>query len=352
MVGIRMTETLNPFDRNAFRTALGRFPTGVTVVTTRGPKGEPVGLTANSFNSVSLDPPLVLWSLAKSALVLPIFNAAPYYAVNVLAANQIGVSRQFASRAQDRFAGIDWTPGLGEAPLIAGCAACFECRNLFRYEGGDHLIFLGQVERFSDAEHPALAYHASDYMVTAHHPERLARPGGERFIDDDLQHLLARASHHAGVPFASQLKRAGIAAAEWRILAALSEGTGLSVSRLARIVLVKQPTLTKLVDRMVLRGLVERAPSGADRRQVLVRATRKGRASAGQLLRRARVHESQILAGYGYGEVVLLKAALRGLIARLGDGERALPPTAASKGVPHPARKPARAKKTAKQHRI
>lgn len=342
-----MPDTLVPFDRRAFRTALGRFPTGVTVVTTHGPKGEPIGLTANSFNSVSLDPPLVLWSLAKSAQVLPIFEASAYYAVNVLAADQIGVSRQFASRAQDRFAGIDWTPGLGSAPLIEGCAARFECRNLERYQGGDHLIFLGQVERFSDAARPALAYHASDYMVTAHHPERLALPEGERFIDDDLQHLLARASHHAGGSFAAHLKHIGIAAAEWRILAALAEVTGLSVSRLARLVLVQQPTLTKLVDRMVLRGLVARGPSGADRRQVLVHATRKGRASARQLLRRARAHESSILAGYGYGEVVLLKAALRGLIARLGDDARATEANQAG-----PVRKTARVKKTAKVRRI
>lgn len=330
-----MTEPLPPFDRRAFRTALGRFPTGVTVVTARGPKGRPIGLTANSFNSVSLEPPLVLWSLAKAAIVRSIFEGADYYAVNVLAADQIGVSRQFASRSQDRFQGIDWRPGMGGAPLIAGSAAHFECRNLYRYEGGDHLIFVGEVERFADAERPALAYHASDYMVTAHHPESLALPGGERFVDDDLQHLLARASHSASDPFAGPLKRAGVAAAQWRVLAALADGAPVPVSRLARTVLMKQPTLTKLVDRMVLRGLVERRASAADRREVLVAATGSGRAVWRRLSRASRRHESDMLAGYGYGEVARLKASLRDLIARLGDGPRA--PMA--RELPRPKRK-------------
>ncbi|HUC60988.1 MAG TPA: flavin reductase [Alphaproteobacteria bacterium] len=321
-----MTEPRPPIDRSTFRTALGRFPTGVTVVTALSPKGAPVGLTANSFNSVSLDPPLVLWSLAKAAQLRTIFEAAPYYAINVLAADQIGVSRQFASRAHDRFEGIAWRPGLGGAPLIAGSAAQFECRNLRRYEGGDHLIFVGEVERFADLERPALAYHASDYMVTAHHPERLALSAGERFLDDDVQHLLARASHHASGPFAGPLKRARVAAAEWRVLAALADQGRLPITRLARLVLMKQPTLTKLVDRMARRGLVERKASAGDRRAVLVAATPAGRTLARKLARAARRHEADLLAGYGYGEVASLKAALRGLISRLGDGPRAEKP--------------------------
>src|SRR5208282_4460677 len=108
------------FDRRAFRNALGRFPTGVTVVTTLTPDGSPIGLTANSFSSVSLDPPMVLWSLAKSASTLPIFLNAPHYAINVLAADQIALSRQFASVRGDRFKGVKCRLGLGGAPRRRG----------------------------------------------------------------------------------------------------------------------------------------------------------------------------------------------------------------------------------------
>src|ERR1700688_4310196 len=154
-----MSESKPSIDKRAFRTALGRFPTGVTVVTALGPGGRRIGLTANSFSSVSLDPPLVLWSLAKAARSLAFFVKAPHYAINVLAADQIGLSRQFADSREDRFADVVCRRGLGGVPLIEGCAAWFECHNVAQYEGGDHVILLGRVERFADADRTALAFH-------------------------------------------------------------------------------------------------------------------------------------------------------------------------------------------------
>lgn len=317
-----MDETESLFDMRAFRAALGRFPTGVTVVTTVGPGGEPIGLTASSFNSVSLEPPLVLWSLAKSAASLPIFLKAPHFAVNVLAADQIGLSRQFASRSADRFASVRWSKGPSGMPLIENCAAWFECNNVFQYEGGDHIILVGQVERFADAERPALAFHASNYKVTSHHPESLIRPEGERFIDDHLLHLLARASHHASNQFHARLKQLGVTASHWRVLAAFSDGDAMTISILARVILLEQPTLTKVIDRMERLGLVERRTSESDRRRVLVHITRKGRGIMRRLLQHAKAHEAEILEGYTHPEVVQLKAVLRTLIARLGNDGR------------------------------
>jgi flavin reductase (DIM6/NTAB) family NADH-FMN oxidoreductase RutF len=134
-----------------FRAALGLFATGVTIVTTRAPDGAPVGLTVNSFNSVSRAPPLVLWSLGLQAGSRPVFEASPHYAIHVLAAPQRDLAQKFASRVAQRFDGVAWQPGLGGVPLIEGCAAVFECRSLRHHTEGDHLLLIGEVQRCSAA---------------------------------------------------------------------------------------------------------------------------------------------------------------------------------------------------------
>lgn len=172
------------FDRGYFRSALGQFATGVTVITTRTPTPDGgsrlLGFTASSFNSVSLGPPLVLWSLSQSSSSLAAFIDNPHYAINVLASDQIALSRQFSasSRAQptgvvaDRFAGIAWRDGSRGAPIIDGCCAWFECFNRSRYEEGDHVIFVGEVERCGFEPREPLIYQGGDYHRTLPHPER------------------------------------------------------------------------------------------------------------------------------------------------------------------------------------
>ena len=136
-----------PFSAIEFRAALGMFATGVTIVTTRTAEGALVGFTANSFNSVSLAPPLVLWSLARAAGSMPALMAGSHYAINILAAEQKALAQRFSRKNVDRFAGVAFTEGLGGAPVLAGVAASFECFNRSRYEEGDHVIFVGEVER-------------------------------------------------------------------------------------------------------------------------------------------------------------------------------------------------------------
>ena len=152
------------FDSRAFRNALGCFATGVAVVTAQGPDGALMGLTINSFSSVSLEPPLVLWSLATSSPNLEGFQRASHYAVNILALEQEALSNHFATRQEDKFSSIPWTPGLGGAPLLPGCHASFQIRNEFHYPGGDHLIFVGHVERFeANPGIPPLLFHGGRY---------------------------------------------------------------------------------------------------------------------------------------------------------------------------------------------
>src|SRR5882762_7466386 len=130
---------INPRD---FRNALGTYATGVTIITAVAPDGKPYGLTCNSFASVSLNPPLVLWSLGMFSQGLSIFQNASHFAVNVLGASQQALATKFAKSSENKFAGIEWTPGLGGAPLLANSVANFQCRAANRYYGGDHVIFL------------------------------------------------------------------------------------------------------------------------------------------------------------------------------------------------------------------
>jgi flavin reductase (DIM6/NTAB) family NADH-FMN oxidoreductase RutF len=133
----------SPIDPRDFRNALGTYGTGVTIVTAMAADGKPYGVTCNSFASVSLNPPLVLWSLGMFSQGLPIFQNASHFAVNVLDVSQQELALKFAKSSGEKFAGVEWKPGLGSAPVIAGCVAQFQCRAVNRYYGGDHIIFLG-----------------------------------------------------------------------------------------------------------------------------------------------------------------------------------------------------------------
>src|SRR4030088_3289977 len=133
----------SPIDPRDFRNALGTFATGVTIITAVAADGKPYGLTCNSFASVSLNPPLVLWSLGMFSQGLTIFQNASHFTVNVLGASQQAVASQFAKSSGDKFAGVSWTPGLGNAPVLADSVANFQCRAANRYYGGNHTSFLG-----------------------------------------------------------------------------------------------------------------------------------------------------------------------------------------------------------------
>lgn len=152
-------------DAAAFRAAMAQFPTGVTVVTALDAQGRPAGLTVSSFNSVSLDPPLVLWSLSSRSSSLAAFRDGSHWVVNILAADQVALARRFAGPREERFADVAWQPGRGGAPVLEGCVAVFECRNRNRHVEGDHLILVGEVEACHHVLRPPLVYHRSTFLV-------------------------------------------------------------------------------------------------------------------------------------------------------------------------------------------
>jgi len=156
---------IHPASSAELRRALAQFATGVTVVTTRSADGAPVGMTANSFASVSLEPPLALWSLARSASSFEAFRAARGFRVHVLAADQLEIARRFATRGVDKFAVGTWTHPPAGAPQLHGCVAWFECATRSQHDEGDHVIFVGRIETLGTPGGAPLIFHDSRYVT-------------------------------------------------------------------------------------------------------------------------------------------------------------------------------------------
>ncbi|MBL8709225.1 MAG: flavin reductase family protein [Rhodospirillaceae bacterium] len=155
--------TVESPDPITLRRALGSFATGIAVVTGRRPDGEPFGLTASSFQSLSLDPPLVLYNAQKGAASLAFLAERPAFCVNILRRDQAWMARQFAEHRPDRFAGVAWEAGWSDCPVVEGALATFECRLWANYDGGDHVIVIGEVmrQRFVEVGDPLLYFRGS-----------------------------------------------------------------------------------------------------------------------------------------------------------------------------------------------
>ena len=154
------------FDNVHFRQALSQFATGITVITTRLADGSFRGLTASSFNSVSLDPPLVLWSLGNAANSMPIFSGNSHYVINVLSSDQAHLARSFSRRAPDPFEGVEYELSRTGQPILKGVTAWFECHNRSRYPEGDHVIFVGEVEQCAFLPKAPLVFHNGQFCST------------------------------------------------------------------------------------------------------------------------------------------------------------------------------------------
>jgi acyl-coenzyme A synthetase/AMP-(fatty) acid ligase/flavin reductase (DIM6/NTAB) family NADH-FMN oxidoreductase RutF len=204
----------------SFRAALGAFTTGVTVVTTKGTDGSDTGLTANSFNSVSLDPPMVLWSLSRSSLNLEAFTAARYFAIHVLSSEQQEISRRFATRSVDKFSNLELERGPGDIPLLADCAARFICETTYHYEGGDHIIFVGTVQRFDQSEKSPLLFHGGQYARILKPPEK--RDTSE-ISDSFLGHLLQRCFRKVYAPVRQEFERRSITKGQYYLLVQVAQ---------------------------------------------------------------------------------------------------------------------------------
>ena len=188
--------TDRPIDPMELRRALGTFPTGVTVVTTMDADGNPRGFTANSFASVSLDPPLILVCLAKTAASCPVFCAAQSYAVNVLSEDQKAVSATFSSRTADRFAAVDWSARVTGCPVFAGVVAWLDCRMHEVVDAGDHFILIGRVVDYDYAASSPLGFCRGAYVSFG-----LSQDAVRAAEEDDGTRLLALIEHEEAILF-------------------------------------------------------------------------------------------------------------------------------------------------------
>jgi len=222
-------------DLRAFRRCLGQFGTGVAVMTAAA-EGVRAGVTANSFAAVSLEPPLILWSLAETSRSRPVFERAGHFAVNILGSAQIPLSRRFAGGDGDRFEGLDCLEGEGGVPVLPDCLATLECSIEARWPAGDHTIMLGRVERFSRRAGRPLLFLQGAYGIGDEHPavQAAARANlaGSDAQEPVLLHLLARAWHRLSDGFASTREAEGISAAAGPILAAAAVRPGLDLALL------------------------------------------------------------------------------------------------------------------------
>jgi flavin reductase (DIM6/NTAB) family NADH-FMN oxidoreductase RutF len=155
------------YDARQFRNALGCFTTGVCIVTATSPEG-PIGLTINSFASVSLDPPLILWSLDRASDTLPVFNHASHFAINVLSDECVGLSTRLATKGEHGLTDEVGSLGIGGVPILKSAHAHFECEVTARHDGGDHIIFVGRVVHFAHDElRKPLVYYRGRYRGLA-----------------------------------------------------------------------------------------------------------------------------------------------------------------------------------------
>lgn len=299
-----------------FRAALGNFATGVTIVTTVDGDNEPVGVTASSFNSVSLDPPLVLWSLAKSAKSREAFCSSGHFAIHILTAGQEELSNRFAQSGTDKFAGSQWSTGTLGSPVLAEHAAVFECSTRHQYEGGDHIILVGEVHSFDAREEAPLLFHGGRYA------ERRPRPHGEqaeavdmehgRFTDDFLFYLIARAYFQTSLPAREKLAQQGLTQEEYLALAMLSMNAPAKAEKIAeQLAHTGFVPSAEQLDTLAQREILIHGGSGYE-------LSEKGEKHLIETLAIGKAFESDLAEHFTSGEIAETKRVLRRIIELTG----------------------------------
>lgn len=228
-----MTNSNKTCDLKALRQAFGQFATGVTIITTASAEGDYVGLTANSFSSVSLEPPLVLWSLDNKARSLSVFEQCEHFAIHVLNAEQVELSNLFASKTEQKFTDLDIESGPDGIPLLNDYAARFICRKTYTYEGGDHTIFVGEVLDFNRTEAEPLLFHCGQYAKRhlLQNNQQISEESGS-FNANFLMYLLERVTAQVTHPFHQAAKGLGLSICGMHLLAVLSNHEQRSISEL------------------------------------------------------------------------------------------------------------------------
>ena len=306
-------------DPREFRNALGQFATGVTVVTTTNEAGEPVGVTASSFNSVSLDPPLVLWSLAKTSKSMPAYQSSGGFNVHILASHQDSLSNTFARPSDNKFADVNWKPCGSGHPILPEYAALFRCETQYQYEGGDHVIFVGKVVEYETHNYPVLVFHGGKYADAKVKPKKpeMDLPSVDvesgQYTEEFLLYLVSRAHFQSSYPIRKACYDVGMSEPEYFCLSLLSMNGSLSrdeiVSRLEHT--GHHP------DEEIFARLIRKDWVTEDAKKVSI--SENGRGHFIQLLAQSKALEEQLTKYFTDDEIDGAKAFLKKLIKVTGQ---------------------------------
>lgn len=308
--------------KSEFRRALGQFPTGITIITTLDEQGTPVGMTVSSFNSVSQDPPLILWSIDKSALSLGIFLQTKHFTVNVLGKNQSDMANHFARRGADKFAGIVYSKGANGCPVLEDVAACLECKTWSVYEGGDHLIVVGEVLHYSyRSQAVPLVFSQSSYAVPVQNAPtaRLstASSSADSFLENHLLYLLwVTHALYSSDLYQLLMDECKVIPEEWRILTLLLDRRQLDVDDIARMTSQPPDDCRDTLARMQANDHLNVTGAG------LVSITETGLNLANHLVLTANQHEQTITGSLEENQQIRLKQNLREILETLRHGRK------------------------------
>jgi len=287
-------------DPMKFRRALGNFVTGVTIMTAQNAAGEKVGVTANSFNSVSLDPSLILWSIDKKSSSYSVFAEASHFAVNILSASQMELSNKFARRTTDKFEGVHYHLGAGQSPILANCSAVFECERHQVIEGGDHWIIIGKVVAFHDEGRSPLVYHQGAYSAVTPHPlvqlkqsvqENELGKMHQGYLNHNVCYLMSRAFKFYQNDYIPKQLASGFRTSEARLLLVLGSGTTSSKADLPRDIAMPMQQVEQAAEILKKDGLLTET-------EEFFQLTEKGQETAHALFDIANRHQNDVFSKY------------------------------------------------------
>jgi flavin reductase (DIM6/NTAB) family NADH-FMN oxidoreductase RutF len=312
-------------EADGFRRSLAEFATGVTVIAT-SVDGERFGLTSNSFASVSLDPPLVLWSIRRESKSFAAFAACSHFAVNILAEDQIELSQRFARSGPDKFRDLDCCAGEGDAPLLAGVAASFECIRSQTHDAGDHLVLIGEVLRYSRYDRQPLLFVKGRYAVSADHPDTrvFGTDGNTGRLEDGEERVLSNLMIRAYSAIASRLERGrqtaglGLTLMQARLLRAAATCPDRTLDELMPELLLDFNASRNLLESVVSLGLV--AVDGRGR----VRPTVEGEGRLHAIVAHAHANEEIMFQGIADTDLATVRRVLNTMVSKqFGDPKSA-----------------------------
>lgn len=302
------------FSAHEFRRALGNFATGVTIITAISPEGEKVGVTASSFNSLSMDPPLILWSSIKEARSCAIFESASHFAVNVLASDQMDMSNHFARQNEDKFAGIEWEVGIGGAPIFPNCAGRFQCEAYDKLDGGDHWIFVGRVLAFDDYGRPPLCFHQGSYSMLFGHPgstiqteDTQSRTKSDGRMDDHIFFMMLQAVRAYQGGYSPKLKTLGLSLIESRTLLVVNDLPGTDAEGLVGHINAPIPELREALLNLTDRRMIATQDNG-------FALTDDGLAKANEVWKLAKTHETEAFQSFDADQMKVFTDVLQKII--------------------------------------